>query len=190
MIAVIDNVDSFTYNLVQYLGILAADVAVFRNDAITVQELLALQPSHIIISPGPGTPQQAGISKDVISQCGSRIPLLGVCLGHQAIGEVFGAVVCRAPVPVHGKVAAIHHDGQGIYQGLTQPFAATRYHSLLVDPATVPDCLQVTARTEDGIVMGLRHKQYPLEGVQFHPESILTEQGLFLMENFLRRRAV
>ncbi|MDF2499573.1 MAG: anthranilate synthase component 2/para-aminobenzoate synthetase component 2 [Anaerosporomusa subterranea] len=189
MIAVIDNYDSFTYNLVQYLGILHADIAVYRNDAITVDELQDLRPSHIIISPGPGTPQQAGVSKAVISQCGPHTSVLGVCLGHQAIGEVFGAVVRRAEVPMHGKVSTIHHDGQGIYYGFDSPFAATRYHSLIVDRETIPECLQITAHTEDGVVMGLRHKQYPVEGVQFHPESILTDQGLALIRNFLMRRS-
>jgi para-aminobenzoate synthetase component 2 len=189
MIAVIDNYDSFTYNLVQYLGVLAEDIAVYRNDAITVAELRELRPSHIVISPGPGTPQQAGVSKAVISQCGPHIPVLGVCLGHQAIGEVFGGIVRRAEVPMHGKVSAIHHDGRGIYHGFDSPFTATRYHSLIVDRETVPDCLQITAHTGDGIVMGLRHKQYPVEGVQFHPESILTSQGLALIRNFLIGRS-
>ena len=186
MIAVIDNYDSFTYNLVQYLGMLSANIAVFRNDAITVAELNELSPSHIVLSPGPGQPRQAGITKAVIRQCAPYTPILGVCLGHQAIGEVFGAVVRRAEMPMHGKVSLIYHDGQGIYQGLKQPFLATRYHSLIVERATIPDCLCITAQTEDGVVMGLRHKQYPLEGVQFHPESILTEQGLELIKNFLR----
>jgi anthranilate synthase/aminodeoxychorismate synthase-like glutamine amidotransferase len=189
MIAVIDNYDSFTYNLVQYLGMLAADISVYRNAAITVDELQNLRPSHIIISPGPGTPRQAGISKAVIKQCGPRTPVLGVCLGHQAIGEVFGAVVRRTKVQMHGKVSTIHHDGQGIYQGFDSTFAATRYHSLIVDRETIPECLQITAYTEDGVIMGLRHKQYPVEGVQFHPESILTDQGLALIRNFLMRRS-
>jgi len=186
MIAVIDNYDSFTYNLVQYLGELGAELSVHRNDCITVEEIQAMRPSHILISPGPGTPQQAGISAEVIRQCGAAIPVLGVCLGHQAIGEVFGAIVRRAEVPMHGKVSTVYHDGQGIYEGLQDPFAATRYHSLIVDPKTVPDCLAVTAHTTDGVIMGLRHKEYPIEGVQFHPESILTGQGKSLLKNFLR----
>lgn len=189
MIVVIDNYDSFTYNLVQYLGILAADVSVYRNDAITIEELQALHPSHIVISPGPGTPQQAGVSKAVISQCGRYTPILGVCLGHQAIGEVFGGIVRRAEVLMHGKVSTIYHDGEGIYHGFDSPFTATRYHSLVVDSASIPNCLKVTAATEEGIVMGLRHKEYPVEGVQFHPESILTDRGLALMQNFLVGRS-
>ena len=189
MIAVIDNYDSFTYNLVQYLGMLGADISVYRNDSITAEELQELQPSHIIISPGPGTPSQAGISKAVIRLCGPYTPLLGVCLGHQAIGEVFGGQVRRAKVPMHGKVSTIHHDGQAIYHGFDGPFSATRYHSLIVDRETIPECLEITASTEEGIVMGCRHKQYPVEGVQFHPESILTGQGLALLRNFLLGRS-
>lgn len=185
MIAVIDNYDSFTYNLVQYLGMLTADIAVYRNDAITAAALAALRPTHILISPGPGTPAQAGISKEVIRNCGPHIPLLGVCLGHQAIGEVFGGMVVRARQPMHGKVSIVYHDGQGVYRGFDAPFTATRYHSLVVDPQSVPDCLTVTAHTADGTIMGLRHTCYPLEGVQFHPESILTGQGRQLIENFL-----
>jgi para-aminobenzoate synthetase component II len=188
MIAVIDNYDSFTYNLVQYLGELGADSRVFRNDCITAREIKALNPSHILISPGPGTPQQAGISSEVIQLCGPQIPILGVCLGHQTIGEVFGAVVRRADVLMHGKVSTIYHDGQAIYRGMTEPFTATRYHSLIVDPATIPACLTISAHTVDGIVMGLRHKKYPVEGVQYHPESILTGQGKVLLNNFLQGR--
>lgn len=186
MIAVIDNYDSFTYNLVQYLGELGAELSVHRNDCITVEELKAMQPSHILISPGPGAPQQAGVSGEVIKLCGPHVPILGVCLGHQAIGEVFGATVRRAEVPMHGKVSMVYHDGRMIYQDIEGPFSATRYHSLIVDRTTVPDCLAVTARTEDGIIMGLRHKNYPIEGVQFHPESILTGQGKQLLKNFLQ----
>ena len=189
MIAVIDNYDSFTYNLVQYLGELGAELSVHRNDCITVEDLQAMSPSHVLISPGPGTPQQAGISAEVIRKCGSKIPVLGVCLGHQTIGEVFGAIVRRADVPMHGKVSTVYHDGQGIYAGLQEPFSATRYHSLIVDSKTVPECLAVTARTADGVIMGLRHKEYPIEGVQFHPESILTGQGKSLLKNFLLGRS-
>jgi len=186
MIAVIDNYDSFTYNLVQYLGELGAELSVHRNDCISVEELKAMHPSHILISPGPGTPQQSGISGEVIKLCGPHTPILGVCLGHQTIGEVFGAVVRRADIPMHGKVSTIYHDGRVLYQGINEPFIATRYHSLIVDRETVPDCLTITAHTEDGVVMGLRHKEYPIEGVQFHPESILTGQGKKLLKNFLR----
>ncbi|MBP2639258.1 MAG: glutamine amidotransferase of anthranilate synthase [Firmicutes bacterium] len=186
MIAVIDNYDSFTYNLVQYLGELGAELSVYRNDCITVEALKERKPSHILISPGPGTPQQAGISGEVIKLCGPHLPILGVCLGHQAIGEVFGAVVRRAEVPMHGKVSTVYHDGQTIYQGIGGPFSAARYHSLIVDRKTIPECLAITAYTEDGIVMGLRHKKYPVEGVQFHPESILTGPGKQLLKNFLQ----
>ncbi|VBB06659.1 anthranilate synthase component ii signature [Lucifera butyrica] len=186
MIAVIDNYDSFTYNLVQYLGELGADIAVYRNDQITVPELEQLVPSHIIISPGPGTPEQAGISGEVVTVCGPHIPVLGVCLGHQTIGRVFGGTVRRADVIMHGKVSTIYHDGQGLYRGIAGPFTATRYHSLIVD-ATVPSCLKVTAHTADGVVMGLRHVEYPVEGVQFHPESILTGEGKTILRNFLRK---
>ncbi|MDU4959603.1 MAG: aminodeoxychorismate/anthranilate synthase component II [Sporomusaceae bacterium] len=189
MIAVIDNYDSFTYNLVQYLGMLNADIAVYRNDAISAAALLALAPTHIVISPGPGTPAQAGISKEVIRRCGPQIPLLGVCLGHQAIGEVFGGKVVRT-TPMHGKTSLISHDGRGVYCGLETPFTAARYHSLVVAPETVPDCLTVTARSGDGAVMGLRHRVYPVEGVQFHPESILTAQGMRLIGNFLEQKPI
>lgn len=187
MIAVIDNYDSFTYNLVQYLGELGADIAVYRNDSITADEVLGLKPSHIIISPGPGVPQQAGISCELIKKCGLKVPLLGVCLGHQAIGEVFGGVVRRAKTLMHGKVSTIHHDGKNIYQGINGPFKAARYHSLIVERETLPECLEITAQTEDGVIMGLRHKEYSIEGVQFHPESIITEHGKLIFKNFLKR---
>lgn len=184
MIAVIDNYDSFTYNLVQYLGELGAEVCVFRNDAIAVEELDALDPTHIVISPGPGTPDDAGISREVIRQLGPRRPILGVCLGHQCIGEVFGGRVVRAPRLMHGKTSPIYHYGDGLFLGLPKPFEATRYHSLIVDEPLPPD-LALTAFTKEGEVMGLRHRVYPIFGVQFHPESILTEHGKQLLRNFL-----
>ena len=184
MIAVIDNYDSFTYNLVQYLGELGADVRVFRNDAITAEELDALDPSHIVISPGPGRPADAGISNDVIRQLGPRRPILGVCLGHQCIGEVYGGEVVRASRLMHGKTSRIYHDHQGIFAGLPSPFEATRYHSLIVaDP--LPKVLTRTAYTRQGEVMGLRHRSLPIFGLQFHPESFLTIHGKQLIKNFL-----
>lgn len=186
MLLLIDNYDSFTYNLVQYLAELGADVLVRRNDAITVAEAEALAPSHIVISPGPCTPAEAGVSCALIERLGPRIPTLGVCLGHQCIGAVYGGRVIRAPEPVHGKVATIHHTGEGILAGLPQPFSATRYHSLIVERATLPSSLVVTAESDDGLVMALRHREYPIEGVQFHPESILTTVGKDLLRTFLR----
>ena len=186
MILVVDNYDSFTYNLVQVLQTLHGDVRVVRNDTMTAAEALALGPSRIVISPGPGRPEDAGISEEVIRQSG-EIPLLGVCLGHQALGNVFGASVVRAPVLMHGKTSEIRHDGAGIYAGLGNPFVATRYHSLVVDRASVPECLEVTAESSDGLVMGLRHRTRPLVGVQFHPESILTLEGEHLLKNFVER---
>jgi anthranilate synthase/aminodeoxychorismate synthase-like glutamine amidotransferase len=185
MIAVIDNYDSFTYNLVQYLGELGAVVRVFRNDAITVSELDALDPSHIVVSPGPGEPSDAGISREVIREMGARRPVLGVCLGHQCIGDVFGGRVVRAPRLVHGKTSPVYHYGNGLYRGLPSPFEATRYHSLIV-AEPLPDDLEVTAFTTAGEVMGLRHKSHPIHGVQFHPESILTTGGKQILSNFLR----
>ncbi|MBI9049218.1 MAG: aminodeoxychorismate/anthranilate synthase component II [Anaerolineaceae bacterium] len=184
MLAIIDNYDSFTYNLAQYLGELGQEVRVFRNDAISVAELAALQLQAIVISPGPGDPSQAGISCDVIRELGPRIPLLGVCLGHQCIGAVFGGEVVRAPQLMHGKTSPIYHTGDGIFAGLPTPFQATRYHSLMV-PEPLPETLIATANTEDGELMGLRHREYPIFGVQFHPESILTEGGKKLLTNFL-----
>jgi anthranilate synthase component II len=187
MLLVIDNYDSFTYNLVQYLGELGAELEVYRNDAITVDEIERLAPAGIVVSPGPGTPAEAGVSMPVIRRCAERIPILGVCLGHQAIGEVFGGVVERGPVPVHGKTALIHHDGRGVFAGLPSPFEATRYHSLVVRRAGLPACLEISAESEDGLIMGLRHHTLPVEGVQFHPESILTASGKALLGNFLAR---
>ncbi|NLP02076.1 MAG: aminodeoxychorismate/anthranilate synthase component II [Fibrobacter sp.] len=187
MILMIDNYDSFTYNLVQYLGELYKDeIRVFRNDQITVEEIDAFSSQAIIISPGPCSPKEAGISVDVISALGRKIPLLGVCLGHQSIGFAFGGKVIRSPYLMHGKVSQIHHNGQDIFQNLPVPFTATRYHSLIVERETLPECLQVTAETDDGLIMGLRHREYPVYGVQFHPESILTEGGKTILSNFLR----
>jgi anthranilate synthase/aminodeoxychorismate synthase-like glutamine amidotransferase len=183
---VVDNYDSFTYNLVQYLGELGAEVVVRRNDDVTVEEIeRKLQPDKILISPGPGTPREAGITLDVVRRFAGRVPLLGVCLGHQAIGEAFGGRVVRAPAPVHGKPAEIEHDGRTIFAGLSRRFRAGRYHSLVVEGASVPDCLEVSATTPDGLVMGLRHRELAVEGVQFHPESIITDEGKKLLANFL-----
>ena len=184
-VLVIDNYDSFVYNLVQYLGELGAEPIVHRNDAISVDEIRAMRPDAILVSPGPGRPENAGISQQVIAELGPHIPLLGVCLGHQAIGQVFGGDVVRAPSLLHGKTSAVNHHGGGVLAGLSQPFTATRYHSLVIDPATMPDELEVTARTEDGIVMAIRHRNHPIHGVQFHPEAVLTEGGHRLLQNFL-----
>jgi anthranilate synthase/aminodeoxychorismate synthase-like glutamine amidotransferase len=185
MLLLVDNYDSFTYNLYQYLGELGAEVRVMRNDEMTAREALDLRPERIVISPGPGTPDQAGLSLELIRRAAGCVPLLGVCLGHQALGQAFGGRVVRAPTLMHGKTSAIHHDGRTVFAGLPDPFIATRYHSLIVDRASVPDCLEVSAWTSDGIVMGLRHRSMPLEGVQFHPESILTAAGKDLLANFL-----
>jgi anthranilate synthase/aminodeoxychorismate synthase-like glutamine amidotransferase len=184
MIVVIDNYDSFTYNLVQYLGELSEAVRVYRNDAITPEQLAELRPARIIISPGPGDPSSAGVSKDVIRQLGSSIPLLGVCLGHQCIGEVFGGKVMRAPRLMHGKTSPIYHYGDPLFNGLPSPFEATRYHSLIV-AEPLPDDLEATAFTREGELMGIRHRRYPIYGVQFHPESILTTFGMQILHNFL-----
>jgi len=184
MILVIDNYDSFTFNLVQYLGELTPDIEVHRNDKITVEEVEARRPAYIVLSPGPCTPNEAGICLDVI-RLGDRIPLLGVCLGHQAIGQAFGGQVVRAPEIMHGKTSQIIHDDEGVFRGLDNPFEATRYHSLVIAPETVPDCLKVTARTADKVIMGVRHRTHPIHGVQFHPESILTTAGKKLLRNFL-----
>ena len=184
MIAVIDNYDSFTYNLVQYLGELGADLQVFRNDAITIDELVALLPEQIVISPGPGDPNDGGISNEAIQYFSGQIPILGVCLGHQCIGAAFGGVVKRAPKLMHGKTSPIYHNGKGIFDGLPSPFEATRYHSLMVEEPVV-DCLEVTAFTSDGVVMGVKHREHHTYGVQFHPESILTKHGKQLLKNFL-----
>ena len=190
MLLLIDNYDSFTYNLAQYLAELGAEVVVRRNDAITVAEAEALAPAHLVISPGPCTPNEAGVSGALIERLGSRVPTLGVCLGHQCIAAVYGGRVIRAPEPVHGKVSAIHHQGAGLLAGLPRPFDATRYHSLIVERETLPPTLEVTAESGDGLVMALRHREYPIEGVQFHPESILTTAGKDLLRNFLRMASV
>jgi anthranilate synthase/aminodeoxychorismate synthase-like glutamine amidotransferase len=186
MVLVIDNYDSFTYNLVQYLGELGADVRVRRNDAVTVGEVEAMAPEQILISPGPGRPEGAGVSVDVIRRFGPGTPILGVCLGHQAIGVVYGGTVCRATAPMHGKTSTVVHDGKGLFQGITDPFVAGRYHSLVISGEQVPAELEVVARTqEDGTIMAVRHRSYPVHGVQFHPESVLTEEGRRILRNFL-----
>lgn len=185
MILVIDNYDSFTYNIVQELGELGATLTVYRNDKITVDEVRSLAPERIVISPGPGFPIDAGVSLELIRELGSEIPLLGVCLGHQAIGEAYGGLVAHAPELMHGKTSMIYHDGDTILGDIPNPFEATRYHSLIVDEATLPACLQITARTESGEIMGLRHRRHPVIGLQFHPESILTGYGLQILGNFL-----
>jgi anthranilate synthase/aminodeoxychorismate synthase-like glutamine amidotransferase len=184
-VLLIDNYDSFVYNLVQELGELGAEPDVFRNDAIDVDGIRAAAPDAIVISPGPGRPESAGVSMDVVRTFAGEIPILGVCLGHQCIGEVYGGLVVSAPTLMHGKTSQIHHDGRGVFAGLPDPFVATRYHSLVIEPASVPDLLEVTARTSDGVVMGLRHRELAVEGVQFHPESILTPSGPNLLANFL-----
>lgn len=186
MTLVIDNYDSFTYNLVQYLGELGANPLVFRNDQITIAQMEALSPERLVISPGPCTPREAGISVEAIRHFAGKIPILGVCLGHQSIGTAFGGRIVRAKRLMHGKTSVIQHDGQTIFAGIPNPFEAVRYHSLVIDPENVPECLVVTARSEDGEIMGVRHKQYPIEGVQFHPESVATAYGKRLLENFLR----
>lgn len=188
MILVIDNYDSFTYNLVQYFGELGAELIVARNDQMTLSAIRALGPSHIVISPGPGTPSDSGVSLDVLRELGTTTPVLGVCLGHQAIGQVFGGVVKRAPYLMHGKTSLIYHHGAGVFAGLPTPFEATRYHSLIVEESSLPEALEVTARTIDGEIMGLRHRTYPVYGVQFHPESILTQHGRMMLQNFLMMR--
>ena len=187
MLLLIDNYDSFTYNLFQYLSELGERIQVLRNDKVTITDIEEMSPERIVISPGPGTPDRAGISNDVIRRFGPNIPILGVCLGHQCIGYSYGAVVERSSEIMHGKSSLIHHNGQGVLQGLPSPFPAIRYHSLVVMPQGLPDCLEVTAWTEKGIIMGLRHRQYPVEGVQFHPESIMTEVGKDILRNFLSR---
>lgn len=185
MILVIDNYDSFTWNLVQALGTIRQDIAVRRNDALTVAEVEAMQPEGILLSPGPGRPENAGITIPVIERCGPRIPVLGVCLGHQAIGAAFGGSVVHAPALMHGRTSAVRHHGAPLFRGVTSPFDATRYHSLVIDRATVPPDLEITAETDDGIVMGVRHRVHPVEGVQFHPESILTTQGMRILSNWV-----
>jgi len=185
MLLLIDNYDSFTYNLVHYLGELGAEVKVVRNDKITAEEALALKPDAIVLSPGPCDPDKAGICLDLVDKAKGDVPIMGVCLGHQTIGQIYGGDVVRAPSLMHGKMSKVHHDGKGLFKGLNNDFDATRYHSLVVDPATLPDSLEVTARTDDGIIMGLQHKSHPVHGVQFHPESIASEQGHALLKNFL-----
>jgi anthranilate synthase component II len=184
-VLVIDNYDSFTYNLVQYLGELGAEVLVRRNDEVSTEEIPALHPDRIVVSPGPCTPNEAGVSLEVIEKAPEGVPVLGVCLGHQAIGQAYGGKVVRSKEPVHGKTARILHDGERVYRELPQGFEATRYHSLVIEPESVPECLMVTSWTEDGVIMGIRHKELPVEGVQFHPESVLTGSGMSLLKNFL-----
>jgi anthranilate synthase/aminodeoxychorismate synthase-like glutamine amidotransferase len=185
MLLMIDNYDSFTYNLVQYFGELGEEIRVFRNDQITIDGLSRLKPAKIVISPGPCTPNEAGISLDLIKEFAGKVPILGVCLGHQAIGQAFGGRIVRAPRIMHGKTSPIHHDGRTIFSGLSNPFVATRYHSLVIEPSSVPECLEVSAKTTEGEIMGVRHKEFVVEGVQFHPESILTTEGKRLLKNFL-----
>ena len=194
MLLMIDNYDSFTYNLVQYFGELGADVQVFRNDKISIAEIERLAPDQLVVSPGPCTPNEAGISVEAIRYFAGKIPILGVCLGHQSIGQCFGGKIVHAKAIMHGKTSMIHHDNQGVFSGLTNPFEATRYHSLVIEPASLPECLQVTAWTNDengqlDEIMGVRHKTLPVEGVQFHPESILTEHGHEMLQNFLKQSA-
>ncbi len=186
MLLMIDNYDSFTYNLVQYFGELGEDVRVYRNDKISLEEIVRIRPQRVVISPGPCTPNEAGISVSVIREFAGRLPVLGVCLGHQSVGAAFGGEVIRADRLMHGKTSMIHHDGKTVFRGLPNPFEATRYHSLLVKRATLPDCLEVSAETAEGEIMGLRHRALGVEGVQFHPESILTRAGMDLLRNFLK----
>ena len=185
MLLLIDNYDSFTYNLVHYIGELGTESVVVRNDKITVKEVMAQKPKAIVLSPGPCTPNEAGICLDLIKAAGATIPLLGVCLGHQSIGQTYGGKVIRAPEPMHGKLSTITHTGKGVFKGLPKSFEITRYHSLIVERASLPDCLEITAETADGIIMGLQHKTHPVHGVQFHPESIASQQGHALLANFL-----
>jgi anthranilate synthase/aminodeoxychorismate synthase-like glutamine amidotransferase len=185
MILVIDNYDSFTYNLVQYLGELGAEMRVFRNDEITVEQAVALNPEKVLISPGPCTPKEAGVSCDMIREFGPRLPVLGVCLGHQAIGDVYGGNIIRADRLMHGKTSPIIHEGRSVFKGLPSPFDATRYHSLIIERASLPDCLDITAQTDEDEIMGVMHREHPVHGVQFHPESILTTAGRKLLKNFL-----
>jgi anthranilate synthase/aminodeoxychorismate synthase-like glutamine amidotransferase len=185
MLLVIDNYDSFTYNLVQYLGELGADIRVRRNDRVTIGEIESMAPEHIVISPGPGRPEHAGITTNVLRRFGPATPTLGVCLGHQAIGLVYGGTICRAAAPMHGKTSRIVHDRKGVFTGITEPFVAGRYHSLVISEEDVPADLEVAARTEDGTIMAVRHRRYPVHGVQFHPESVLTDEGRKILRNFL-----
>jgi anthranilate synthase component 2 len=185
MILLIDNYDSFTYNLFHFLGELGAQVRVERNDALTADQALALKPEGIVLSPGPCTPNEAGICLDVIRKAGGAVPILGVCLGHQAIGQVYGGAIVRAPAPMHGKLSKIHHTGKSVFRGLNNDFNATRYHSLTIEPESMPAVLEITARSEDGVIQGVMHKTHPVHGVQFHPESIASENGHALLQNFL-----
>jgi anthranilate synthase component 2 len=187
MILLIDNYDSFTYNLYQYICELGAECKVIRNDAIDLAGIRKLKPHAVVISPGPGTPDESGISLEVIRELGKKTPVFGVCLGHQAIGQVFGGKVVRLRTPVHGKVSEIRHKGKGVFAGLKAPFLATRYHSLIVERKSFPKCLEITAETPEGVIMGLRHRKYPIEGVQFHPESVMTEAGKHLLANLIER---
>jgi anthranilate synthase component 2 len=187
MLILIDNYDSFTYNLVQYLGELGADVHVHRNDTLTLEQIAAWEPTEIVISPGPCTPNEAGISVPLIQRFAGKIPILGVCLGHQAIGQAFGGEIVRAERVMHGKVSPVTHDSHGVFRGLPSPLTATRYHSLAIERKTMPSCLAITATADDGEIMGVRHREWPVEGVQFHPEAILTEHGHALLRNFLER---
>ena len=187
MLLLIDNYDSFTYNLVQYFGELGADVHVHRNDALTLEQIAAWEPEQIVISPGPCTPSEAGISVPLIARFAGTIPILGVCLGHQAIGQAFGGRIVRARHVMHGKLSPVTHDGRGVFSGLPSPLTATRYHSLSIESATMPACLEVTATADDGEIMGVRHREWPVEGIQFHPEAFLTEHGHALLKNFLHR---
>jgi anthranilate synthase/aminodeoxychorismate synthase-like glutamine amidotransferase len=186
MVLVIDNYDSFTYNLVQYLGELGAEVRVHRNDQITLDQIRTMKPERLVVSPGPGLPSNAGIIVNAIRELSGKLPILGVCLGHQALGEAFGGKIQGAPTLMHGKTSEICHDSRTIFRGLPYRFKATRYHSLILDKESLPDCLEVSATTTDGVIMGLRHRDYPVEGVQFHPESVMTEHGKRLLENFLK----
>ncbi|WP_292981132.1 anthranilate synthase component II [Nitrosomonas sp.] len=190
MLLMIDNYDSFTYNLVQYLGELGEDVMVVRNDEITLDAVQQLNPAGVVISPGPCTPDEAGISVDLINQFGGKVPILGVCLGHQSIGQAFGGKIVRAGKIMHGKTSPVFHDGKGVFQGMPNPFIATRYHSLVIERSSIPDCLEISAWTEDGEIMGVRHRTLPVEGVQFHPESVLSEHGHQLLGNFLQGNAI
>lgn len=188
MVLVIDNFDSFTYNLVQLLGRESSDIRVMRNNDLTIDDIVLMQPEGILISPGPGRPEDAGISIDVVRRFGGRVPVFGVCLGHQAIGAAFGGNIVQAPSLMHGKTSAIQHKGEGVFEGVPNPFVATRYHSLVIEPKTLPDDLVVTAWAEDGAIMGIRHRTFPIEGVQFHPESILTQEGHAILRNWLYKQ--
>ncbi|MBN2169545.1 MAG: aminodeoxychorismate/anthranilate synthase component II [Actinobacteria bacterium] len=186
-VLVIDNYDSFTYNLVQSLGMLGAEISVFRNDRLDLADIERVDPDNILISPGPKRPSDAGLSKEIILEYGRRISILGVCLGHQCIGEAYGGQIVRAGKVMHGKTSVIYHDGSGVLNGIDSPFEGARYHSLVVDGKNLPDCLQVTSRTEDEVIMGIRHREYPVEGIQFHPESFMTDHGLKMLQNFLEK---